>query len=900
VVLALAAIATAIAAAGLVDWRSGALRLSIDPSAVHLLPATGPARLHYERARQLFGAEEPFVVALGADDVFQPDVLQRLAELTASLETLPELHHVISLARAPDVQSHDGEIELRPLLATVPRDAAGLATLREHVRANPLYRGTLVSDDGRTVALFAYPRRLSSAELLASGVADRIEAAAHAAVAGSDVQVFVSGIPFATAKLSQLLLRELAILLPATLLVLCVVLAFAFRTVLGVVLPIVSVSVSLLWTLGVMGWMGRSLNLVTAILPPLVVTVGFAYAMHVVAEFGALRGEHGAPDRASRIALAQKVVGEIGVSVLLAGVTTIAGFLSLGLSPIVAIRELGLYAVLGISFAIVAALTITPALLAVSPGRTLRAPSRGGALERLADRLAGFAMRRRSIVIAVAALAVVISAFGSRRIETATEFVGNLDRDTRLRADYEAINERLGGANLMQIVVESPQPEAFLEPANLRTLAELETWLEAQPEVGGAVSIADYVALVNRAMADGDPAALRIPDTKRGVGQLLLFAASDETKRLLDARQQLANVVVRSSAGDSRSVAALVDRIEARLRELPAPLSATVTGNVVLFSESLDALAGGQWSSLIAAFVMIYLCLAALFTSLRAGLIALFPNLVPIAVYYGALGYSGITLNPWTSLVGSIALGIAADDTIHFMARFNIEARRLADERRAVVASLRAVIRPVTVTLFGLCLGFSVLGFSEIRSQAEFGLLAAATLALGWCVDVTLTPALCSGVRVVTLWDVLTLDLGHDPAREIPLFAGFTNQQMRIFVLLASVRTLRDGELLFREGEPARHAYLVLDGVLRCSVERPEGRVPMGEMTRGATVGEIGLFALQRSIDVVASTGVRLVRFDGDDLERLRARSPRIAALLYRNLNRIQSERQLETTSLVR
>jgi CRP-like cAMP-binding protein len=155
-------------------------------------------------------------------------------------------------------------------------------------------------------------------------------------------------------------------------------------------------------------------------------------------------------------------------------------------------------------------------------------------------------------------------------------------------------------------------------------------------------------------------------------------------------------------------------------------------------------------------------------------------------------------------------------------------------------------------------------------------------------------------VRVVTLWDVLTLDLGHDPAREIPLFEGLTSQQMRIFVLLASMRSLRKGEVLFREGEPARHAYLVLDGRLSCSLDRPEGRVPLGTMERGATVGEIGLFALRRSNDVEAESDVRLVRFDGGDLERLRQRSPRTAALLYRNLNRIQSERLLETTSRVR
>ena len=168
--------------------------------------------------------------------------------------------------------------------------------------------------------------------------------------------------------------------------------------------------------------------------------------------------------------------------------------------------------------------------------------------------------------------------------------------------------------------------------------------------------------------------------------------------------------MVRASVGDSRGVHQLVDRIEARLAQLPNGLGATVTGNVVLFGESLDDLVGGQWSSLLAAFAMIYACLAALFTSLRAGLLALFPNLVPIALYYGALGFLGIPLNPWTSVVGSIALGIAADDTIHYMARFNLEARRLADERRAVRAALRGVIRPVTLTLIGLCLGFAVLG----------------------------------------------------------------------------------------------------------------------------------------------------------------------------------------------
>ncbi|RIK95887.1 MAG: hypothetical protein DCC71_22915 [Proteobacteria bacterium] len=891
--LGAAALASAAALAGLFDLRTGALRVTIDPAAVHLLPAEGAARDRYERARQLFGSEEPFVVALGADDVFQPDVLRRVAELTDAIERLPHIHHVISLARAPDAIAADGEIELRPLLDRVPEDAAELAALRERALANPLYRDTLVSADARTVAIFAYPERLSSQELLASGVADRVEAVARAAATPA-LQVFVSGIPFATAKLSQILLGELWLLLPLTVLGLGVVLAIAFRSVLGALLPLVSVSLALLWTIGLMGWLGRSLNLVTAILPPLVVTVGFGYAMHMVAEFGARQAA--APDatRADRRRLATESVSAVGLSITLGGVTTLAGFLSLALSPIVAIRELALFAVVGVALATLAALTVTPALLAALPGRALRAPSRGGVLERTTVRLAGFAVRWRLFVIGAGVVAVALGAYGARRIETATEFVGNLGREAPLRADYEAINERLGGANVIQIVVESPDDGAFLEPANLRALGELTHWLAAQPEVGGAVSLADYVAVVNRAMADGDPAALRVPDTRRGVSQLLLFGASDETKRLADARYQMANVVVRSSVGDSRGIAALVERIEARLGALPPPLAASVTGNVVLFGESLDDLAGGQLWSLAAAFLMIYACLAALFTSLRAGLLALFPNLVPIALYYGALGALGVTLNPWTTLVGSIALGIASDDTIHFMARFNTEARRLADERRAIGAALRGVIRPVTFTTVGLCLGFAVLGLSELQAQAEFGLLAAATLAVAWSVDVLVTPALCAGVRVVTLWDVLTLDLGPDPAREIPLFAGMTRQQMRIFVLLATVRELRAGELLFRAGEPARHAYLVLDGALEVSRGEGAERRVVAEVGRGGTTGETGMFAARRGADVSARRATRLVRWDGEDLERLRVRSPRTAALLYRNLNRIQSERRLE------
>ncbi len=202
--------------------------------------------------------------------------------------------------------------------------------------------------------------------------------------------------------------------------------------------------------------------------------------------------------------------------------------------------------------------------------------------------------------------------------------------------------------------------------------------------------------------------------------------------------------------------------------------------------------------------------------------------------------------------MGSLALGIAVDDTIHFFARFNSEAKRAADERKGVQGALRALIRPVTFTTIGLVLGFGVLTFSELGSQVQFGLLSALTIAVAWLVDVTLSPALCSGVRIVTLWDVLRLDLGEAPHKEIPLFQDLSLRQTRIFALMADIRRMQAGERLVTEGEAGNDMFVIVDGTLRAWVERDGAEVELSTMPRGSVVGEVAYFASKRTANVDA------------------------------------------------
>jgi predicted RND superfamily exporter protein len=579
----------------------------------------------------------------------------------------------------------------------------------------------------------------------------------------------------------------------------------------------------------------------------------------------------------------------------------VLGFASLAISSVLAIRGFGIWSVVGVSATTIVALTFLPAaLVALGPARRTPLAPQGGRIDAFAERLAHFDVRHKRWIFGVAIAVLVIAVAGALRIRVDNLYIKDFAADAPVRTDYEAINERLGGANALMIIVEADEDFAFTRPENLAALRDLQSWLEAQPEISVTTSIADVVMLLNRAFHDDDPAAFAIPDEARATRQLLFFGGDEVTRGFADKKLRTVHVAARSRVADSEPASALQRRITQRLQQLPAGLHGRVTGDAVLLARTVDEIARGQLESIATALLTIYLTLSALLMSFRVGLIALLPNLLPIAVYYGVLGLFDIPLGLATSLIGSIALGIAVDDTVHYFTRFNLDARRLGSEHDATVATLRSLIRPVTFTTAGLCLGFLMLTFSEMRSQVQFGLLAAFTLAVAWMLELTLSPALCSSVRLVTLWDLLGLDLGDKPEREVPLFEGLSGRQARIFALMSALETKPAGTRLCSEGEPGNDMFVVIDGELSASLPRDGGRVEFARMRRGETVGEIAIFSGLRSADVDVVADARVLRFDDAALGRLRRRYPRIAAVVNHNLARLLAERVMNTTRTLR
>lgn len=889
VILATALISLA-AALSLFDLETGRLRLQIDPSLERLLPDDDEGQAVFQRLQAAFGDSDRLLLAVKLPSVLSAEGLASIERATSALLAVPGVDDVLSLATAPnllaDAQSLDVSTFSR-LAVEQPETIPGMAA---QIESNPLYAGSLLTDDDRLAAFVISLEGVDAETFRRTDMAAVLRAAAR--VEGVEA-VWLTGAVVIQAATTDALLHTLGFTLPAIFILIVLMLAAAFRCLRATLVATMTICISLLWTLALMVGFQLPLNLVTSIVPPLILTLALSYAVHVLAEFFS---PNPADDRGRLL----RVLRRASLPLLLCGATTAAGFLALGLSPLPAVRQFAGLASAGVVIAILLMLTFLPVMLEIA-GCAAHGPLPGTAMwTRLAERLARFDVRYRSIIIGLSVVAMVVAGLFATRIRSGADYIGNFSPESEVRADFETLNTAFNGATMVSILIETYVNDALTQPELLRQIDELQRWLRSQPEVGAAVSYVDHLKVLNQSLNEGDPAYFRIPDSAAAAKQILVFGGSEALKRAVDAGFRSAVVSIRLNVDDSIAIADFVQRTEARLAQLPRPLDAALTGTPVIATRTVEVLASGQWQSMGVALLVILLMLSVLFNSLRAAALALLPNLAPIVTYFGLLGLTGVSLNPTTSLIACIVLGIAVDDTIHFLTRFNHDARASGSEQKAVASALGHTVRPVTLTSIALILGFLVFTGSELRNQVQFGWLSALTLALAWGVDLTLTPALGSKLRIVSLWDLLRLDLGQSPQHTIPMFAGLSLRQARLFALMARMEVVEAQAAVIREGEVARDMYVIVDGRLEVWVDRDGERRVLAEMTRGAVAGETGYFGQRRTAHVTAVTPARVLRFNSQDLERVRLRYPRIAATLFRNLNRIQAERIARMTAMVK
>ena len=264
------------------------------------------------------------------------------------------------------------------------------------------------------------------------------------------------------------------------------------------------------------------------------------------------------------------------------------------------------------------------------------------------------------------------------------------------------------------------------------------------------------------------------------------------------------------------------------------------------------------------------------------------PNVLPIVVFFGVMGWVGVELNLATSIIGAVALGISVDDTIHYMTRLNRIVKTSPTQRDALLLALQGVGRPMVATSLTLTAGFLVMLLSGFAVISDFGWLSALTMMTALTTNLFILPAVLATVPIISVWDLVSYRLGEAPHRTIPLFEGLGRLGTRLVVLLGRLRSFPAGSLIVREGDPGTEMYLLLEGA--AEVRLGAGQSP--RLGRGGIVGEMALLRHSpRGADVVATDAVEVLVIDEDFLRRLRVRYPRLAARFFLNIARILSDR---------
>jgi len=717
----------------LVGVTSGALcgvaRLRVDPSSDRLLPRQGTDAQVYQRFLTTFGSDEAILVVVhdAQQSLLSSAGLAAVRHLTHALEALPHVAAVHSLTTAPDMR----RLRLTPFGLEVPHlvaDAVLSEVQIEAIRHNDQVVGTLLAPDLHTAGMVVVPDDAvhGSGTLREAWIAAVRALAAQHAVDGR--QTYVAGTPIERSDVTQYIQRDQQRMIPLVLLVLAVVTYSIYRVTRFAVLALACVLVSLTWTMGIVGFMGIPLNVITALLPAVILVVSVSGVIHLVNEFiDALDAGTGT------VAAIAEAVSQVGRPCLLTAWTTALGFLSLPVIQAPAVQEFGLFAALGVGLALVATMTCAPIALLwlgrIAPARLRHL--KAGRLEDGLGRLAGWVARHRGQVFAVCGLLLLVMVPGIGQITEGTDIVRALKQDAPLRVSSEFIEQHLTGVHSLEVLVQLASGGANISPAAIRQVLAFSHWLRAQPGVTAVLSPWEPLRGVRAALlADDDQ--LTVLATLLPLGFPLAA--------WLDASHHTVRISARVTAGDSERLLELAQRVQHEAARVALPVQ--VTGSNYLLAQMSRALVHNQLSSLLTAAVLIFGSIALTLRSWKMGVMAAIPNVLPTILLFGLMGWCGIELSAATTMIAGIALGLFVDDTIYVLAGYARAKQAGGTTVGALQESLRRNGRAVIFTSLILALGFWSGLVGSFKPTLYFSFLMGLTLLFDLLADLLVTPAM--------------------------------------------------------------------------------------------------------------------------------------------------------------
>jgi predicted RND superfamily exporter protein len=649
-----------------------------------------------------------------------------------------------SLASVKDVVGSESTFRSSPLVEDpIPEDPAALAHIRERALANPLISGgRLLSNDGRVGSLAV---RLS-AELTEAQKAtsvDRMRALISEAQKNGDPSAYhLTGKSAVVGDTGRYTQQNVQQFVPIVYLVIMLLLFVFVRRALGLLLALVNVTLCFLAGLASLVWVGGAIDDLSSSLPCIVMILSVVSIVHFVSDLAKNAREFG-DERAPRITFI-----ELMRPSFMCAVTTSVGFLSLASSQVPALRSFGL----GVGLSVMLSLVITFLLVALAvkwkpPSAFIspRAMAVSGRFEGLVDWYTHFVIRHYKTLLVAGVALFAFTSFGIARLHVDTNHLEYFSPTAPVRIDTSFVESKLGGTTTVIASIRSSEQGRFLEPAVLRRLDELESFARSELGADDVISVVDYLKVAHRAFFNEDSAYARVPDNRSQVAQMMLMLNDPSLSEYIDPSRGWVRVVIRLKEHGAAKMAGLFGKLDGFLQQrFPAAegYETHSTGESRLMLSLNQMLVSSQTSSLSLSFLLIFLPILVMFRSVKATLFAVPSNLFPIGLTLGLMGWLNIPLNVATICIAAITLGIAVDDTLHFIEYLRQRLTEHGDVERGLRETFKMKGTSVLWAALVISMGFFVCGFSGFLPIRQFGFLTGFAMVTGIVGELFILPPL--------------------------------------------------------------------------------------------------------------------------------------------------------------
>lgn len=707
--------------------------LKVNADTISLLPDDDPIALLYKNIGKKFGGNDMGMIVLETDNIFKKEALEHIKQITDTLKITNGVSTVTSLTNVINIKGNEDGIEIGKLIDeyNLPDTKEELNALKNTVFSKEMYKGSIVSDDGTLTLIIFTLLENADQQAIAKSIKDKITQLQL------PEKLYFGGIPMMMNDMSDLISSDMARLIPITFFLIAFILLLSFRSASGVILPLLTAGISVVWSLGFMVALGYELTVISNTIPIILLAIGSAYTIHVINRINSTF----ATDRKTAIINA---LTYIILPVILASLTTVAGFLSFIFgSYLTMIKDFGIFTALGVFFALLLSVFFVPAIISVWPmiKKNIHQTenNRKSILsDFILSPLKNLLFKHYKYILTAWGFLIIIGILGVFFIKSNANMSDDFKKDNPIRVSDEIMQQKFGGSLPVFVVFKGD----IQSPEVLKTMVKTADYMKINPYIKKTQSVADLIEEMNDVMGEGK----KIPDEKAKIEQLwFLLEGQDVMSQLVTDELDEAIIQSQFASANKEDMESFVDDMNRFIKEnLTNNCKIEITGMPHIYVKLNISLINSQASSVLLAIALMLIIVGLLFRSFSNAVYAIIPIIVTIIILLGFMGYYGINLDFATVLVASIALGIGIDYSIHIIFNFNHSLKKTGDIFKALENTIMISGKAVIINVVSVAAGFLVLLFSEVVPLQNFGLLVALSM-------------LGSGLGALTLLPVILL-----------------------------------------------------------------------------------------------------------------------------------------------